>query len=217
MTCATTERKPVILLGAGGHAKVVLSLLNAAGWTVLGVTDPGLASDGMSLWRGLPVLGGDEVLMKFKGRDIGLVNGLGQLAGSNKRYRLFEFLKEEGFDFPVLIHPQACVDASVRLGEGVQIMAGVIIQADTVIGMGSIVNTAACIDHDCVIGAHVHIAPGATLCGNVHAHDGAFIASGAVVIQGVVIGENAIVGAGAVLTRNLTAEQTIIGPPMRKK
>lgn len=208
---------PLIMLGAGGHAKVLLSLAQASGLNVIGVCDPELAEQGCDQWRGVRVLGGDEALDAFDPASVGLINGIGQLVGSTGRRKVFERLKAKGFRFPVLVHPTAWVDPSAVLNEGAQVMAGAVIQADTSVGLNSIINTQASVDHDCYLGAHVHVAPGATLCGNVQVQDLAFIASGATVIQGLTVEEGAVVGAGAVLVRNLAARLMLIGPAARNK
>lgn len=213
---AAQNGKPLVILGAGGHAKVLLSLIQAAGFEVLGICDPAL-DQVATQWRGIKVLGGDDALAGLDPDMVGLVNGVGQLVGSPLRQRIFLGLKEMGFWFPALVHPAAWIDSSVALGEGVQVMAGAIIQADTVIGSNSIINTRAGVDHDCILGMSVHIAPGATLCGSVRVGDRAFIASGATVIQGLSVGADAIVGAGAVLVRNLAARQILLGSAARKK
>lgn len=208
---------PLIMLGAGGHAKVLLSLAQASGLNVIGVCDPELAEQGRDQWRGVRVLGGDEALDAFDPASVGLINGIGQLVGSTGRRKVFERLKARGFRFPVLVHPTAWIDPSAVLNEGAQVMAGAVIQADTSVGLNSIINTQASLDHDCYLGAHVHVAPGATLCGNVQVQDRAFIASGATVIQGLTVEEGAVVGAGTVLVRNLAARLMLIGPAARNK
>lgn len=215
--CVAQDGKPLVILGAGGHAKVLLSLIQAAGLEVLGICDPALAAQGVVQWRGMKILGGDDVLVDMDPDMVGLVNGIGQVVGSPQRQHIFSGLKEKGFRFPALVHPAAWVDSSVVLGEGVQVMAGAVIQPDTIIGINTIINTRAGIDHDCILGAHVHVAPGATLCGSVRVEDRAFIASGATVIQGLSVGEEAVVGAGAVLVRNLFARQILLGSVARKK
>lgn len=195
----------LVLVGAGGHAKVVLSLARAAGYDVIGVCDPGLAASGATEWRGLPVLGSDEALASLDRQTVGIAIGLGQMPGSTTRTALFARLEATGFRIPRLVHPSAIVDVSTVIADGVQVMAGVVLQADCRIGRDSTINTGARVDHDCEIGAHVHVAPGATLCGGVAVGDGAFIGSGATVIQQTTIGANAIVGAGATLRRPLDA------------
>jgi UDP-perosamine 4-acetyltransferase len=200
---AASQALPLVLLGAGGHAKVVLSLARAAGFALHGVCDPALARQGMAQWRGLPVLGGDEALDGLSPSAVALANGVGQLVQGTLRRDLYERLARRGFRFPVLVHPHAWVDPSAVLAEGVQVMAGAVIQADCHVGENTIVNTRASLDHDCIVGAHVHIAPGACLCGTVSVGAGAFVGSGATVLPNLTLGERAVVAAGATLARNL--------------
>ncbi len=207
---------PLIILGAGGHAKVLLSLAQAAGHTVRGICDPGLAAKAVVEWRGIPVLGGDDVLDEINPENVSLVNGIGQLVGNDGRRHLFDRLRMKGFSFPQLVHPTAWVASTAQLREGAQIMAGVIIQPDCYIGENSIINTRASIDHDCRIGAHVHVAPGATLCGGVVVENYGFVGSGATVIQGMRIGVRAVVGAGVTLVRDLADGCMVLGAPVRK-
>ncbi|MEW5715669.1 acetyltransferase [Pseudomonas sp. SB113] len=215
MNTKPTEPQSLVMLGAGGHAKVLLSLAISSGLQVQGVCDPELKRSGASTWRGIKVLGGDEVLELLDCTDVGLINGIGQVVGSSLRQSIYERAVGMGFRFPVLVHPSASVDASAQLAEGVQVMAGAVIQADASLGVNTIVNTSASVDHDCSVAAHVHIAPGVTLCGSVQVATGAFIGAGATVIQGLVIGEHAVVGAGAVMVRDLPARGILLGQTAR--
>jgi len=205
MNPTPASRGALILLGAGGHAKVALSLARAAGWTVVGVCDPMLATQGERTWRDVPVLGGDDALERMDPGSTKVLNGIGQTSAgaSGPRGRLFAALAARGFRFPPLVHPAASVDPTATLAEGAQVMAGAVVQADCRIGRNTIINTRASIDHDCVLGADVHVAPGATLCGAVRVDDGAFVGAGATVVQGVCVGKDAFVTAGAMLSRHL--------------
>ncbi|MBV6285943.1 acetyltransferase [Pseudomonas aegrilactucae] len=207
--------RPVLLLGAGGHAKVLLSLLRAIGANVLGVCDPALAAASVTSWRGVDVLGGDEALDQFDVEQVGLVNGIGQVLGSSLRQDMFLKFTARGFHFPALVHPAAWVDASVQLGDGAQVMAGVIIQADTTIGVNAIINTGVRIDHDCIIGGHVHLAPSAVLCGAVNVASESFIGAGSITLPGVSVGKGGIVGAGTTLVKDLPAGQVVMSAPVR--
>ncbi|WP_082224348.1 acetyltransferase [Pseudomonas trivialis] len=209
--------RQLVMLGAGGHAKVLLSLANASGLHVIGVCDPELHRLGVFEWRGIAVLGGDEALDQLDRTRVGLINGIGQVVGSNLRQILYESAVSKGFQFPPLVHPAAFVDESAVLGQGVQIMAGAVIQPDVTLGCNTIINTGASVDHDCNVAAHVHIAPGATLCGNVQIDSGAFVGAGATVIQGLALGEYAVVGAGTVMVRDLPADSILLGPTARSR
>lgn len=209
--------KPLVLIGAGGHAKVALALAIAAGRKVVGICDPALASDGVSVWNDIPVLGDDNALSQLDCSKFELINGIGQLVGSPLRKRIFERFSEAGHHFAILIHPTAWVAPGVKLAEGVQVMAGAFIQPGVLIGENSVINTKASIDHDCIVGAHVHVAPGATLCGSVELDQNVFIGAGAVLIQGLHVGHDAVVGAGVTLTRNLECKQILLGASNRLK
>lgn len=206
---------PLYMLGAGGHAKVLLALIEALGSSIKGVFDPVLFRQGISHWHGLSVLGDDEVLKGMQGERKALINGIGQTVADQTRRGVYKKMLDSGFVFPPLVHPASWVAKDASLSDGVQVMAGAVIQPDCQIGENSIVNTCASIDHDSRIGAHVHIAPGATLCGGVRVGDGAFVAAGATIIQDIQVGEGAVVGAGVTLVRDLPGGQIVLGAKAR--
>jgi UDP-perosamine 4-acetyltransferase len=201
----------VILLGAGGHAKVVLEMLQLTQTKVLGVSCPLLWAQKVQQWRGVAVLGDDDVLTSYNPQQVKLVNGIGMMPQSQARYALFNKARQAGFEFINLVHPSAVVSPSVRLGQGVQIMAGAVIQADSNIADNVIINSRALVEHDCVIAAHSHIAPGAVLCGQVTVAEQVFVGAGATVIQGIKMGAGAVVGAGTVVVKDLAAYATVRG------
>lgn len=194
---------PLILLGAGGHAKVVTSLARVVGRRIAGVCDPALAVACVTEWRGVPVLGDDSALTQYAPSSYELTMGIGIVHRSQRRTERYLALRALGYQFPPLIHPAAVVDESVVMADGVQIMAGVVIQADARIGCNTIVNTGVTIDHDSDIGNHVHIAPGAVLCGGVRVGDGTFIGASATLLPLVSIGRHCLVAAGSTLARDL--------------
>lgn len=207
--------RPLVLLGAGGHARVLLALARAAGLAVLGVCDPRLVTDGTQRWDGVDVLGDDAALNRHPPDAVQLMLGLGQLATGSPREHLYRAWRARGYEFPVLIHPAAWVAPDAIFAAGAQVMAGAVVQPGCEIGENSILNTCASVDHDCRIGADVHIAPGATLCGAVTVGSGAFVGAGATVVQGLRIGERAVVGAGVTLVRDLAPSTTVLGAPNR--
>jgi sugar O-acyltransferase (sialic acid O-acetyltransferase NeuD family) len=199
----------VIIIGAGGHARVLLDALQLSACKVIGFVDPAFAK-GSSGPGGLPVLGGDEALKGYSASDVQLVNGVGSVGPTTSRGAAWRRGKDAGFAFARVVHPSAVVSPSATLGEGVQIMAGCVIQTGADIGANSIVNTRASVDHDCRIGETVHIAPGVTLSGGVRVGDRVHIGTGAVVIQGVTIGADSLVAAGAVVYRDLPEASRLI-------
>ncbi|WP_010628767.1 acetyltransferase [Halomonas sp. KM-1] len=207
---------PVILLGAGGHAKVVLDVLLLLNRKVLGVCDPQLASNGVSAWRSFPVLGADEEILNYSPSSIELANGVGSMPGSHLRRNLYKLFVKKGYRFTTLVHPTAVLGSGVSLGHGTQVMAGSIVQADCYIGDNTILNTAVRIDHDGYIGQHAHLAPGAVACGGVVVEEGAHIGPGSILIQGISVGVEAVVGAGTVVIRNVPSHHFQTGQPPRQ-
>lgn len=203
---------PVIMVGGGDHARVVLSILLALKRVIIGYTtrEPLRAEI-----LGVPCLGDDGVIEEYPPDSVRLVNGVGSIRPSAARRQIFERFQERGYSFTPVIHPSAIVTPDVEIGEGAQIMAGSVVQTATRIGPNCIINTRAAVDHDCIIAAHAHIAPGVVLAGRVAVGEGAHVGAGATVIQGVVIGRNALVGAGAVVVRDVPPGVTAIGVPAR--
>jgi UDP-perosamine 4-acetyltransferase len=177
---------------------------------ILGVCDPYLAAEDIKTWEGLNVLGAEDSITLPPPEMVQLILGVGQLPFSNARELLYDKWLSRGYEFPVLVHPNAWVSAEANLAKGVQVMAGAIVQPGSRIGQNTILNTRVGIDHDCDIGPHVHIAPGATLCGTVTVGSGAFIGAGATIIQGLRIGQHAVVGAGATLVHNLAPSKIVL-------
>lgn len=212
-----SPQRPIVLIGAGGHAKVVLSVALVTGRNVIGVVDPRLACDGVVSWRDIPVLGDDNSVLGLNPDKVELANGVGQVVGGSLREKIYDSFVSHGFRFATLVHPSAWVAGDVTLEYGVQIMAGVVLQPDVTVGFNSVINTGARVDHDCRIGSNVHVAPGAILCGNVDVGSGAFVGAGSVLIQGTAVGSGAVVGAGVTLTRDLARHKILLGAPSRLK
>lgn len=206
---------PVIILGAGGHAKVLIDVLHASRAVIAGIVDSEPALAGSSLLS-VPVLGNDDILTDFSPSEVQLVNALGSVGLPTKRRQLFERFKGMGYFFATVVHPSAVVALDVELGEGTQIMAGAVVQPGCCIGINSIINTCVSIDHDCIIGDHVHIAPGGTLSGGVKVGTGCHLGTGATVIQGIEIGKQSLVAAGAVVIRNVCVGAKVCGVPARE-
>jgi sugar O-acyltransferase (sialic acid O-acetyltransferase NeuD family) len=201
----------IIVLGGGGHAKVLIESLQLLGRNVIGFTD----LDARPPILGVPCLGEDLKILSYSPEEILLVNGLGSTADNAKRKQIYQAFTRKGYRFASIIHPSAIISPNVELGEGVQVMAGVVIQAGTSIGNNTIINTRASVDHDTKIGEHVHIAPGVVLSGGITIQDEAHLGTGAVVIQGLTIGKRSIVGAGAVVIKDVLEGTKVAGVPAK--
>lgn len=200
----------VLIIGAGGHAKVVADILRAQGINVLGYLDDEASLHGQER-LGFPVLGPIDAYRDFN--SDGLIIGIGS---NSTRCAIATRLSDvPGNLWLNAIHPQAVIAPSVHLGVGVIIAAGAVINPDTVIGDHVIINTGATVDHDCIIGRCVHIGPGVHLAGNVQIDDECFVGIGAVAIPGCHIGAKSVIGAGTVVISDIPAEVTAKGVPAR--
>ena len=206
----------VVGLGAGGHAKVVVEILRLMdGIEIVCLLDRNAALWGTEL-VGVPVLGGDDLLLGLRQKGVrGVFVGVGATGEVGPRRGLYRMARSQGFELVTAIHPAAVVSTSARLGCGGTVMAGAIINADARLGENVIVNSGAIVEHDCVVGDHVHIAPGAKLASGVHVGDGSHVGLGAVVLQGRRVGCNAVIGAGAVVVRDVPDDVVVTGVPAR--
>ena len=193
-----TDSRPAIVVGAGGHAAVIISSLQRLGVEILGATSRDNQKEVEIL--GVSVIGNDEEISAWTPTGIMLVNGIGMVTvGQSNRHRCAEKMRNLGFQFRTIVDPTAVVASQVILAEGVQILAGVVVQPRTSIGRDSIINTGARIDHDCEIETKCHICPGVILTGGVKVGRGSMIGAGATVIPGITIGEGSLIGAGSVV------------------
>lgn len=200
------SNQQVIIIGAGGHAKVVLSTLLAAGHTVAGFLDDDETLIGKSICQH-PVIGTLDQLHFFSNP---LVFGIGD---NHLRKELKK--KYASHSWCSVIHPQAIVHSSTKIGEGTVIFAGTVIQPDVVIGEHVIINTAVTIDHDSRIGDFSHLAPGTHTAGNVTIQEGCFLGIGCTVIPGMNVGAWSKIGAGSVIVNDIAAFSHAKGLPAR--
>jgi len=202
----------VVVIGGGGHAKVVIESLRAGGKTVAAIVD---ADPTPREVLGVPVVGDDSALVDLKGRGF---DELFVALGSNRlRQALGDKARALGFSLINAIHPSAVISPSAKIGQGVAIMAGVAINADSRIGDLAIINTGAVVDHDCDVGAACHLGPASALAGGVTVGERAFLGVGARAIPGVRIGADTILGAGGVVVRDLPDAVVAIGVPAKIK
>lgn len=200
----------VVVVGAGGHAKVCIELLRAMGLNVAFCIG---GDDSEDDCLGVPVKKGDHHLTSL--RSAGYHTAFIAVGANGLRERLAVKVRAEGFRLISAISPAATVSPTAVIGEGVAIMAGAVINAQSRIGDLAIINTCASIDHDGVIGQAAHVAPHGALAGNVQVGDRAFLGIGTKVIPGVSIGADVTAGAGSVVIRNIEAGSRIVGVPAR--
>lgn len=193
----------IVLVGGGGHAKVVIDAIRKSGdFDIYGIVDPSLDAGERVL--GIKVIGKDSVLPRlFKEGVKNAFIGVGSIGDCGIRKRIYGQLEKIGFELPVIVHQRATIAEDVTIGEGTFVAAGAVINAGTILGRNAIINTSSSVDHDCVIGDFVHIAPGATLSGGIRVGDETHIGTGAKIIQSLNIGRNCLIGAGVTVRHNL--------------
>ncbi len=201
------SREPIHIIGASGHAKVVIATILVGGGSVAGLYDDDPSKWGQSVLDH-PIVGPSSAVPPGARAIIAI--------GSNRvRRDIGCRLAAQGVELATAVHPTACVHPSVKLGGGSVVFAAATIQPDARIGAHVIVNTNASVDHDCVLGDFVHVAPGVALAGNVTLEEGAFLGIGAVAVPGSRVGAWATVGAGGVVVQPIAAGVTAVGAPAR--
>ena len=206
----------LLILGAGGHSKVVVETAFASGFaSSLALLDDRCTSLApSSSVLGCPVLGPlalsleEDIVAQF---DAAIV-AIGHAA---TRLHWIHQLRVVGYQLPVLVHPTAWVSPSAQLGPASVVFAQSVVQAQVSIGTGAILNTGCSVDHDAQLADGVHSCPGARLGGEVTVGSRSWIGIGASVIQKVCIGSDVTVGAGAAVVRNVPNKVTVVGVPAR--
>lgn len=201
----------LLVVGAGGHGKVVADIARESGrWEKIAFLDdkfPFLTKVGD--WD---VIGVISDTSQFLGEYPEAVVAIG---ANRLRLEVMKRMLDEGFQFPVMVHPDASVSRSTSIAAGTVICAQAAVIIGSRIGMGSIVNTAASVGHDCQVESGVHVAPGVRLAGGVSIGECSWVGIGAVVKEGLSIGSGVVVGAGTTLIKDVPDNVTVVGSPGR--
>ena len=207
----------IILIGAGGHAKVIIETIGKyyKHYNLIGITDNDETKINQT-WMGIPILGDDSILRSIyeKGVRKAFIS-LGTVKEYIPRLNVITSVKKIGFQFVNIIHGSSIVSDNVKIGEGNAILAGAIINIDTAIGDNCIINSGSIIEHDCVVGNNVHIATGAKIAGQVKIGDNCMIGIGACVKQSVNIGKNSVIGAGCIVIKDIPENSIVVGVPAK--
>lgn len=202
----------VFVFGAGGHAKVIVDILErTAGVAVAFIADDAAQSGARTLCGYRVVVGRDELLAQRGAASAGIV----AIGDNAARLAMAAWLLDHGFMLARAVHPDAVLARGVSLGDGTAVMAGCVVNTDAAIGANVILNTGATVDHDCTVEDGVHIAPGCHVCGGVLIGAGSFLGAGTTVIPGIRIGAGAVIGAGSTVLGDVAAGARVAGSPAR--
>jgi sugar O-acyltransferase (sialic acid O-acetyltransferase NeuD family) len=218
MTSAATNsiRAPprVLVLGAGGHGRVVLDILLQAGcYQVVGFLDNNLAVHGRRI-DGIPVYGSIDDLARFS-HELDVGGAIVAIGDNGVRRGMARLVEAARLALISAIHPSATLAHNATVGRNVVIAAGTVVCAHCQIGDSTILNTGCIIDHQTMIGEGSHICPGVRIAGRVKVEAGSFVGIGATVVPNVTLGCECIVGAGAVVIEDVPPLSTVVGVPAR--
>ena len=203
----------IFVFGASGHAKVVIDAAHAQGHEVAALFDDDPVLAGTKV-LGCTVVGGRQILPAWCAEH-GVEAGIVGIGNNRIRAAIAHWLVAQGLRLVSVVHPRATVATGVEIGAGSVLMAGAVVNPDTVIGAHCIVNTGATVDHDCRLGEAVHLAPGCNLCGGVRVGAGSLLGVATVVIPNVTIGAGVLVGAGSTVLADLPDGARVAGTPAR--
>lgn len=205
------KRPLLVLVGASGHAKVVVDIVEKEGrYRISHFLDDNAALHGKPFF-GYTVAGASRDIPAGAERPLVLVS----IGDNAARLRIAAWLRGNGFEFARAVHPQAQIGRGATIGAGTVVMAGAVVNSDAAVGENVIVNTGATVDHDCVVGDGAHIAPGAHLCGGVRVGAGTFIGAGVVITPGIRVGAGATIGAGSTVLEDVLQNTKAAGSPAR--
>lgn len=195
----------IIIIGAGGHGKVIADLALKNKYTKISFVDD--REKGHCL--GFPIIGTLDDLPKLNDNKTDFIIAIGD--------NLIRKSVAEKYNFPwiTLIHPSAQIASGIRIDVGTVVMAGAIVNSGAVVGKHCIINSGAIIEHDNLIENYVHVSPSATLGGTVHVGNCSHIGLGSGIKNNIEICENCVVGVGAVVVNNLNKQGIYVGIPAK--
>jgi UDP-perosamine 4-acetyltransferase len=207
-----------VIVGAGGHARVVIESLRRAGKVEVHC----LTDTNGKLWNkelcGVPIVGGDDKLDMLRDRGVArFAIGVGRVEARDPRRPLFEKMQAAGFEAVTVIDPTATVSELAEISDGAQVLARAVINAGARIGCNAVINTGTIVEHDCLVGPHAFVGPGVVMSGHASVGAGCFVGAGAILLPGVAVGDGAVVGAGAVVLKPVGAGETVVGVPAGRR
>jgi sugar O-acyltransferase (sialic acid O-acetyltransferase NeuD family) len=208
-------KKPLILIGGGGHCKACIDVIEAEGkYEIEGIVDT-KDKIGTSVLD-YKVIGHDGDLKKLIDKGFSFLITVGQIQSAQLRKQLFQNLIARHVALATVVAPSAIVSRYAQLGAGTIVMHQATVNAGAVVGNNVIINTNALVEHDAVVGDHVHVSTQAVLNGAAAIDEGSFLGSNAVVVHGKQIGKDVVIGAGSVVASHILTPGTYAGNPAKQ-
>lgn len=190
--------KKVVIIGAGGHSKVIADIIRKNGDSVVGFLDDDSSKNG--------ILGAVKTCVEYD--DCYFIIAVGNNAVRKSIAEEYNRLK-----YYTAIHPGAVIGENVNIGAGTVVMANAVINPSASIGKHCIINTASVVEHDCILESYVHISPGAVLCGTVSIGENTHIGANATVRNNISIAPDTVIGVGAAVVKNIDRSGVYAGIP----
>ena len=197
----------LLVIGAGGHARIVVDTAVNCGYKVVGIIDINFKGQEEEI-LGVKVVGGPDALGNY---DLDSTSVFVAIGNNESRKKEFYKLLDMGYCSPALVHPSARVSRHVEVGAGTLINAGAVVNAGTIIGQCCIINTSAVLDHEVNIGAFTHIAPSGTIGGRSQVGSRSFVGLGSAIIDSITIGDDVIIGAGSTIIKDVAHGSKVVG------
>lgn len=203
----------LVIVGAGGHARVLVDVLASRGLTPHGLIDPNVAVG--SIVAGITVLGDDSWLDDHHAMNPQVVVGIGSTGSVRTRLGIYDQLQHKGFQVVGAVHTSTIVGSDCTINHTAQILPGCVVNNAATVGANVVLYSGVVVEHDCTIDDHAYLSPRVTLCGAAKVGARSFLGAGATVLPGVTIGSDVIVGAGAVVNRDVPDGVTVMGVPAK--
>lgn len=204
------QKKPLILVGGGGHCKSVIEAAESAGFTIKGILD--LPSELGKKTLGYEVIGNDDDIPLYV-EECDFVVTLGFIKNPALRNKLHERIENAGGHLATIVASTAHVSKHAKVGAGTVVLHGAMVNAGAQIGKGCIINTLSNIEHDAVVGDYCHISTGAMVNGDCKVGENTFLGSQSVMVNATSIPANSVFAAGSMIRKSQRVEGIYAGNP----
>lgn len=200
-------KKKLIIIGAGGFSKSIIDSINFNEIELVGFID----TYKQGYHQGYPIIANDISEIERPQNYVYFI-GVGE---PTIRSTFLYLLKNKNLALINIIDPSAMISRNVELGWGIYIGKMCIVNSDTQLQDGVVINTRSLIEHGNTVGICSNVSTNVVLNGDVIVGNKTFIGSCTVVNGQITIGSNSIIGSGSVVIRNIPDQVVVAGSPTR--